>query len=103
MSTKIKSSAASERNYTEKIMHVSQYLHFRRIPYKLRKRIDDYYGHRFESKAFNEDDILDEMSPLLRSEVSNFNCMRLLNNLPLLDFCSEEMLTWMAQQMDFES
>lgn len=42
---------------------------YRRLPLDMRKRITDYFEHRYQGKFFNEKWILDEMSDKLR-EVS---------------------------------
>merc|ERR1719219_2408447 len=99
----IQSSAASERNFNEKMLHLREYMQFRRLPVKLRTKIEDYYDHRFEGKAFNEEQILKELNPILRSQVCNFNCRALLNNVPLLKYCTPAILDFIAQNLEFES
>lgn len=42
---------------------------YRKLPRDLRKRITDYFEHRYQGKFFDEDNILNELSERLR-EVS---------------------------------
>lgn len=45
---------------------VEEYTIYRKLPGRLRKRIGDYYEHRYRGKMFDEFDILGEMNECLR-------------------------------------
>lgn len=57
----------SKRLYKEKYNSVKQYMHFRKLPLRLRRRITDYYENRYQGKMFNEKTVLAELNPILRS------------------------------------
>lgn len=52
------------------LKQVEEYMAYRKLPRDLRKRITDYFEHRYQGKFFDEDNILNELSERLR-EVSN--------------------------------
>lgn len=67
---------------------------FCKVPRELRNRIREYYEVKFQGKMFNETSILDELNPLLREKVINFNCRSLVKSVEFLatadpDFVSD--------------
>ena len=46
-------------------------MRYRKLPLRLRLKVEDYYEHRFHHKLFDEDMILSELSKALR-EVRRF-------------------------------
>ena len=46
-------------------------MRYRKLPLRLRLKVEDYYEHRFHHKLFDEDMILSELSRALR-EVRRF-------------------------------
>ena len=55
--------------HTRQLKQVEEYMAYRKLPRDLRKRITDYFEHRYQGKFFDEDNILNELSERLR-EVS---------------------------------
>ena len=57
---------------------------FCKVPQDLRVRIREYYEVKFQGKMFNESAILEELNPLLREKVINFNCRSLVKSVDFL-------------------
>ena len=95
----IQSINASGSAYKEKITQVKvvfaylwnpnivfqEYMDFCRVPQDLRIRIREYYEVKFQGKMFNETSILEELNPLLREKVINFNCRSLVKSVDFLN------------------
>ena len=67
---------------------------FCKVPRELRIRVRDYYDVKYQGKMFNETAILDELNPLLREKVINYNCRSLVKSVEFLatadpDFVSD--------------
>ena len=45
---------------------VGEYMRYRKLPLQIRRRVQDYYEHRYHHKLFDEDAILAELSYPLR-------------------------------------
>ena len=52
-------------------MQVKEYMQFRKLPSKLRRKISDYYENKYQGKMFDENMILSELNHNLREEVSS--------------------------------
>lgn len=51
------------------VKQVEEYMSYRRLPLDMRKRITEYFEHRYQGKFFDEKWILDEMSDKLREVI----------------------------------
>ena len=64
-------------------------MRYRKLPLRLRLKVEDYYEHRFHHKLFDEEVILNELSKALR-EVRNFaavlKCFRAMETM-ILNAC----------------
>ncbi|XP_060853806.1 potassium/sodium hyperpolarization-activated cyclic nucleotide-gated channel 2 isoform X2 [Rhopalosiphum padi] len=98
----IQSLDSSRRQYREKVKQVEEYMSYRRLPLDMRKRITEYFEHRYQGKFFDEKWILDEMSDKLREDVRNYTCRRLVTNLPLLQKADTNLLTELTDCLEFE-
>ncbi|XP_015370950.1 PREDICTED: potassium/sodium hyperpolarization-activated cyclic nucleotide-gated channel 1-like isoform X1 [Diuraphis noxia] len=98
----IQSLDSSRRQYREKVKQVEEYMSYRRLPLDMRKRITEYFEHRYQGKFFDEKWILDEMSDKLREDVRNYTCRRLVTNLPLLQNADSNLLTELTDCLEFE-
>ena len=52
-------------------------MRYRKLPLQIRRRVQDYYEHRYHHKLFDEDAILRELSDPLRKvgwEISKLLC-----------------------------
>lgn len=65
--------SSGEQQYTEKYNNLRSYLQYREIPFELEERIYMYYEFRFQGKVFDENQILDELNPVLRRVVLKYN------------------------------
>nr|XP_039248540.1 potassium/sodium hyperpolarization-activated cyclic nucleotide-gated channel 2-like isoform X1 [Styela clava] len=81
---------ASKNAFKMKINQIQEYLGFRRIPIKLRRKVLDYCEMRFQGKLFDEHQILKELSPSLRREVVWYNTSVLIQSVPLFEEVSDE-------------
>lgn len=48
------------------LSQVKEYMRYRKLPLRIRLKVEDYYEHRFHHKLFDEDIILSELSKALR-------------------------------------
>ena len=92
----------SKRLYKEKYNSVKQYMHFRKFPLKLRRRITDYYENRYQGKMFNENTVLDELNPILRKAMLVHNCEDLLENVPFFADASDDFVETVIENLKFE-
>jgi hypothetical protein len=99
----IQASDASRQKYEDKSMQIQEWMAFRRFPGKLRMRITDYYDHRFQGKSFDEQEILNELNPLLRLEVTHYNTRALLMNIPMFNYFDEEIVDFICENLTSES
>ena len=58
---------------------VEEYMRYRKLPQDLRQKVFDFYEHRYQRKYFDEDSILESLSPGLR-EVS-LSPLNTMNNI----------------------
>ncbi|KAK8770345.1 hypothetical protein V5799_013179 [Amblyomma americanum] len=93
--TLIQSLDYTKRLHREKMERVEEYMQYRRMPKELRFRVRNYFEHRHEGKAFDEDAILAELSQPLREsnygmafyaaqDVMKHNCRATLRAVPFL-------------------
>lgn len=63
---------------------IKEYIEWRRLPKELGMRVKKHYTFYFQKKgSFNESELVDELSPSLRSEVTRFVLHGTLGQLPL--------------------
>ena len=48
------------------LSQVKEYMRYRKLPLRIRLKVEEYYEHRFHHKLFDEDIILNELSKALR-------------------------------------
>lgn len=96
---------------------------YRRLPLDMRKRITEYFEHRYQGRFFDEKWILNEMSDQLRvvspvilnswsyfneyrtfliQEVRNYTCRKLVTSLPILRSADTNLLTEIIDCLEFE-
>jgi len=92
----------SKRLYKEKYNSVKQYMHFRKLPLRLRRRITDYYENRFQGKMFNEKTVLAELNPILRKAMVMHNCQDLVENVPFFADADSDFVENIIQSLNFE-
>ncbi|XP_050522318.1 potassium/sodium hyperpolarization-activated cyclic nucleotide-gated channel 1 isoform X2 [Daktulosphaira vitifoliae] len=98
----IQSLDSSRRQYREKVKQVEEYMSYRRLPLDMRKKITEFFEHKYQGKFFNEKWILQEVSDKLREDVRNHNCRRLVKSLPLFQNADTNFLTDIIDCLEFE-
>lgn len=93
---------SSKRLYKEKYNSVLQYMQYRRFSKRLRWRITDYYENRYQGKMFDVKVILEELNPLLRKVVSNFNCRELVTAVPCFKNLDPQTIDSIVQNLRLE-
>ncbi|VDL91829.1 unnamed protein product [Schistocephalus solidus] len=98
----IQSFDVSKRRYRDKMKQVEEYMSYRKLPRKLRRKIVDYYEHRYNGKCFNEKEIMQEISECLRDQIINFNCRALVASVPFFSFGDENFVSDVLRRLQFE-
>ena len=76
----------SARAYRSRLDAINQYMIHSQLPRELRAKLRTYFELRFPGhRSFNEDGILNEISPPLRQEICLHKCRSVLAALQLLD------------------
>jgi len=84
---------ANAKSYYEKMDNVTSYMKKRKFPKILFRKMRKYYKHYFDTRtALNEDEILDELSLQLRTEVALFLIHDDIYNIDLFENLTPEML-----------
>ncbi|KAI3381575.1 hypothetical protein SNEBB_008734 [Seison nebaliae] len=102
VSALIHSFDASKRMYNEKYKQVEEYMAWRKLPRAMRKRIRDYYEHRYQGKMFDEENILNEISERLREDVLNYNCRSLVANVPFFANADPNFVSDVVNKLRYE-
>lgn len=98
----IQSMNSSSSAYKEKVQQVKEYMDFCKSPRELRVRIRDYYDVKYQGKMFNESSILDELNPLLREKVINFNCRSLVKSVEFLATADPDFVSDLISSLNVE-
>eukprot|EP00056_Hartaetosiga_gracilis_P017603 m.7812 g.7812 ORF g.7812 m.7812 type:complete len:890 (+) comp5917_c0_seq2:238-2907(+) len=90
------------RVYREKVKEAAEYLRARKVPAKVKRRVFDYYEYRWaQRKYFDEQKILEEISPGLRAEIIKHNCEPLVQSLPFLRNASQDLIEAVTTRVTF--
>ncbi|XP_073734116.1 potassium/sodium hyperpolarization-activated cyclic nucleotide-gated channel 1-like [Callorhinus ursinus] len=98
----IQSLDSSRWQYQEKYKQMEQYMSFHKLPADMRRKIHNYYEHRYQGKIFDEENILNELNDPLREEIVNFNCRKLVATMPLFANADPNFVTAMRSKLRFE-
>jgi len=98
----IQSLNSSSSSYKEKLTQVKEYMDFCKVPQHLRIRIREYYEVKFQGKMFNETAILEELNPLLREKVINYNCRSLVKSVEFLSTADPDFVSDLIAKLKFE-
>ncbi|CAG0918739.1 unnamed protein product [Notodromas monacha] len=98
----IQSLDSSRRQYREKFKQVEEYMAYRKLPRDLRRRIIEYFEHRYQGKFFNEEDILGELNEKLKEDVINFNCRSLVAAVPFFSNAEPQFVTDVVTKLEYE-
>ncbi|ORY39549.1 hypothetical protein BCR33DRAFT_720012 [Rhizoclosmatium globosum] len=75
---------ASGRLYRQKIDELTDYLNWKNIDGKTKRRLLEYYEFKYRGKYFEEKSLLNDMNSSLRMELATFNCSTLIEKVPFL-------------------
>ena len=65
---------------------------FKHMPKELQDRVEFYFEQRYRHNLFNEEEILTNLSSVLRSQLQMFNCQRLVQQVPILQGIRSEII-----------
>lgn len=100
--TLIQSLDYTKRLHREKMERVEEYMQYRRMPKELRFRVRNYFEHRHEGKAFDEDAILAELSQPLKEDVMKHNCRATLRAVPFLSHVDPGFVSDLVTRLRYE-
>ncbi|PBC27768.1 Potassium/sodium hyperpolarization-activated cyclic nucleotide-gated channel [Apis cerana cerana] len=80
----IESAAEAELKYQQVIYQVKEYIHQKKFPENLKKRLIDYYEYRFQGSYFKENAIYRTLSNLLNQEIMMHSTRGLLDTATIL-------------------
>ncbi|XP_075743726.1 potassium/sodium hyperpolarization-activated cyclic nucleotide-gated channel 2-like isoform X1 [Rhipicephalus microplus] len=100
--TLIQSLDYTKRLHREKMERVEEYMQYRRMPKDLRFRVRNYFEHRHEGKAFDEDAILAELSQPLKEDVMKHNCRATLRAVPFLSHVDPGFVSDLVTRLRYE-
>ena len=87
--------------YLEQRERLTAFMHYRHIPRELQQRVRDYYDYLWEQRrVFDEKDILKDLPPGLRTEVSLFLKRDLIENVPLFQGASDAFIREVALELE---
>lgn len=93
---------ASGKKFDEMILEVNEYMKFRNIPPRLQKRMLRYYEQRYRKHYFDENQILENVSDVLRNDLLMHNCKHLIENAPLFRDLPDSFLKMIVQKLTFQ-
>jgi hypothetical protein len=68
------------------------YMKFKHVPKELQDRVEFYFEQRYRHNIFEEEEILSNLSSVLRSQIQMFNCQRLVEQVPILQGIRTEII-----------
>jgi len=79
-----------------------EYMRFKQIPEELQNRVIMYYEQRYRRSFFNEDQILANVSDVLRRELLVYNCRHLVDQVPLFKGVPQAVMQSIVARLKFE-
>jgi hypothetical protein len=90
----------SRARYVETMEQINAFMEYRDIPTPLQSRIREYHGYRWEKRmGFDESEIVDQLPPSLRADVSLFLKKDVIEKVPLFNGASPELVRDIALAM----
>ena len=77
-------------------------MQFCKLPGELRGRVREYYDVKFQGKMFDEKKILEELNPILRERVINYNCQSQLKSIDFLADIDSNVLSELMSSLKFD-
>ena len=92
ISSIIQTASLASRHFEEKLIQLDDYMRSRKLPAPLREKVKDYFHlQHADGKLFNEREILDMVTPILRREIQEFNGRGVAEKVPLLSSVSHKL------------
>ena len=75
----------ASRQFEEKLQQIDDYMRSKKLPSVMREKVKDYFNLQHSNgKLYNESEILDMLTPILRREIKHFNGRDVTVKVPLL-------------------
>jgi len=85
ISSILQSANLARRQFEEKLMQIDDYMRNKKLPSVMREKVKDYFHLQHSNgKMYNENEILDMVTPILRREIKHFNSRDISLKVPLL-------------------
>jgi CRP-like cAMP-binding protein len=85
ISSIIQTASLASRHFEEKLTQIDDYMRSKKLPASMREKVkDSFHLQHSNGKMFNENEILDMLSPILRREIKLFTGRDLTAKVPLL-------------------
>lgn len=89
------------RAFEEKLSQVNEYMRAKHLSADIRDSVREFYKLRFaEGKLFDEDHILKELTPQLRSQILQFNTREVIKTVPVLNSGPESLGRGLAPNLE---
>lgn len=99
----------ASRQFEEKLMQIDDYMRSKKLPASMREKVKDcFHLQHSNRKMYDENEILDMLSPVLRREVKLFTGRDLTMKVPLLSsvpnkYFAEEMVAALEPMISFQN
>lgn len=85
ISSVIQTASLPKRQFEEKLVQIDDYMRSKKLPATLREKVKDYFHMQHsDGKLFDEGEILNMVTPILRREIKCFNGREISMKVPLL-------------------
>jgi len=97
MSGIIMSMGMAERAFTDRMRQVEDYMRSKDLSTEMKDMVRDFFKARYGGRIFDEDDLLNELTPALKRNILNYTSTEILNLVPFIrDTLSESMRSQIA-------
>ena len=99
----------ASRHFEEKLVQIDDYMRNKRLPATMREKVKDcFHLQHSNGKLYDENDILDMLTPILRREIKLFNGRDLTLKVPLMSSVdnknfAEELTTIIEPMISFQN
>jgi len=97
MSGIIMSMGMAERAFQDRMRQVEDYMKSKDLSTEMKDMVRDFFKVRYGGRIFDEDDLLNELTPALKRNILNYTSAEILNLVPFIrDTLSESMRSQIA-------
>ena len=84
ISAVLQTASLASRQFEEKLTVIDDYMRSKKLPAAMREKVKDYFHlQHANGKLYNETEILDMVTPILRREIKQFNGRDITNKVPI--------------------